>query len=136
MFLLQLAFAYCLQKYGAINQNQSWKKNMAAWCIGTGLTIGLAVTPVDAADLALGSEVFGNSCATCHSGGNNVIESQKTLRKEALETYLDGGFSVESIIYQVENGKGAMPAWEGVLSPEEIQSVAAYVYDQATNSKW
>lgn len=31
---------------------------------------------------------------------------------------------------QVENGKGAMPAWEGRLSEEEIQGVAAYVLKQ------
>lgn len=31
---------------------------------------------------------------------------------------------------QVENGKGAMPAWEGRLSDDEIQAVAAYVLKQ------
>lgn len=29
-----------------------------------------------------------------------------------------------------------MPAWEGRLDDDEIQAVAAYVYDQAANSKW
>jgi cytochrome c6 len=37
---------------------------------------------------------------------------------------------------QVENGKGAMPAWAGTLDEDEIQAVAAYVYDQAQGSKW
>ncbi len=37
---------------------------------------------------------------------------------------------------QVENGKGAMPAWEGTLDDDEIQAVAAYVYDQASGDKW
>jgi cytochrome c6 len=36
----------------------------------------------------------------------------------------------------VTNGKNGMPAWEDVLSEEEIQAVASYVYDQATNDKW
>lgn len=64
------------------------------------------------------------------------MEAEKTLQKEALEQYLEGGFSVDSIVYQVENGKGVMPSWVGRLSEDEIQSVAAYVYDQASNSKW
>lgn len=43
---------------------------------------------------------------------------------------------LEAIVYQVENGKGAMPAWDGRLSEDEIQAVAAYVYDQAAGDKW
>jgi cytochrome c6 len=37
---------------------------------------------------------------------------------------------------QVTNGKNAMPAWAGRLSEDEIQDVAAYVFDQASNDKW
>ena len=37
---------------------------------------------------------------------------------------------------QVTNGKNAMPAWADRLSEEEIQDVAAYVFNQATNSLW
>ncbi len=37
---------------------------------------------------------------------------------------------------QVTNGKNAMPAWAGRLSEDEIQDVAAYVYDQASGDKW
>lgn len=29
-----------------------------------------------------------------------------------------------------------MPAWAGRLSEDEIQDVAAYVYDQASGDKW
>jgi mono/diheme cytochrome c family protein len=29
-----------------------------------------------------------------------------------------------------------MPAWGGQLSPEEINAVASYVYDQASGDKW
>lgn len=38
--------------------------------------------------------------------------------------------------FQVQNGKNQMPAWEDNLEEEEIQAVAEYVYDQATNDKW
>ena len=39
--------------------------------------------------------------AACHQGGRNVVISEKTLDKDALEKYLDGGFSLEAIVYQV-----------------------------------
>ena len=34
------------------------------------------------------------------------------------------------------NGKGAMPAWGDRLDEEEIEAVANYVFEQATNNKW
>ena len=80
--------------------------------------------------------MFNGNCAACHAGGNNVIQNEKTLRKEALEQYLEGGLKESSIVYQVTNGKNAMPAFGGRLDPEDIDNVAAYVFDQATNSKW
>lgn len=95
----------------------------------------LTLAPVAfAADLEAGATVFNGNCAACHAGGNNVIQNEKTLRKEALEAYLEGGYKESSIVYQVTNGKNAMPAFGGRLDPEDIDNVAAYVFDQA--SKW
>jgi len=54
-----------------------------------------------AVDLENGSQVFQGNCAACHAGGNNVIQSEKTLRKEALEQYLAGGLKEASIVTQV-----------------------------------
>jgi len=101
--------------------------------IGASLFLG---QPAFAADLEAGAQVFAGNCAACHAGGNNVIQNEKTLRKEALEQYLDGGLKEASIITQVTNGKNAMPAFGGRLDDDEIQNVAAYVYDQATGAKW
>jgi cytochrome c6 len=36
----------------------------------------------------------------------------------------------------VENGKGAMPAWADRLDEDEIEAVANYVYQQASNNAW
>lgn len=88
------------------------------------------------ADLALGQQVFEGNCAACHAGGNNNVIPDHTLRKAAIEQFLDGGFKLEAIKYQVENGKSAMPAWEGRLDEDEIDSVVAYVYDKASNNSW
>ncbi|CEM31507.1 unnamed protein product [Vitrella brassicaformis CCMP3155] len=87
-----------------------------------------------AGDPELGEIIFSGNCAACHAGGNNVVQAEKTLKKEALETY--GVNTVDKVIYQVTNGKNAMPAFGGRLSEEDIQDVAAYVIDQATGDKW
>ncbi len=36
----------------------------------------------------------------------------------------------------MQNGKGAMPAWEDTLDEEEIEAVAKYVYDTAERGGW
>jgi cytochrome c6 len=90
-------------------------------------------SPVLAADLATGTKVFSANCAACHAGGGNVVNSAKTLKKGALEE--NGMASPDAIISQVTNGKAAMPSFKGRLSPEEIESVAAYVLGKA-DSGW
>ena len=100
------------------------------------IAAGRAVAPAYAADLDNGANVFAGNCAACHAGGNNVIQNEKTLRKDALTSYLAGGFSEASIVTQVTNGKNAMPAFGGRLDDSDIVDVAAYVFDQASGSKW
>ena len=56
--------------------------------------------------------------------------------QDALVSYLTGGFKEESIVYQVTNGKNAMPAFGGRLSDDEIFDVASFVYSQASGDKW
>lgn len=82
-----------------------------------------------AGDIESGATIFAGNCAACHAGGNNVIQAEKTLKKDAISQYLTGGLKETSIVTQVTNGKNAMPAFGGRLSDEEIGDVAAYVYD-------
>ena len=60
-----------------------------------------SATPARAYDAALGKEVFEGNCATCHSGGKNVLIPSKTLAKADIEQYLDGGYNLTAIIKQV-----------------------------------
>lgn len=94
---------------------------------GAVLLLGLAVPVSSAGDVMAGEQIFRSNCAACHSGGTNVIMPEKTLEKAALEQYLYGGRSEESIVRQVTNGKNAMPAFGGRLREEEIENVASYV---------
>lgn len=86
-----------------------------------------------AADLTNGSKVFSANCAACHVGGGNLVNSTKTLKKDALETYKMN--SLDAIKAQVTNGKAAMPSFKSRLTDDEIEDVAAYVLDRA-NAGW
>ncbi|MEQ9621162.1 cytochrome c6 PetJ [Coleofasciculus chthonoplastes] len=91
---------------------------------------GLAFSrPALAADTAKGATIFSANCNACHIGGNNIVMAQKTLKKDALEKY--GMDSMDAIVYQVTNGKGAMPRFGGRLKADQIENVAAYVLEQA-----
>ncbi|KPQ36986.1 MAG: cytochrome c6 PetJ [Phormidesmis priestleyi Ana] len=92
------------------------------------------IPPAIAADLGQGAQVFSASCAACHVGGGNVVMSNKTLKQDALEQYLEGygtEHATTAIVYQVTNGKGAMPSFQGRLTDAQIEDVAAYVQDQS-----
>lgn len=89
-----------------------------------------ALTPAAwAGDAAKGAQVFSANCASCHMGGKNVVNPQKTLKKEALKQY--GMDSLEAIKTQVTKGKNAMPAFGGRLTEQQIEDVATYVLEQS-----
>jgi len=114
-------------------------ERLAANAAAVALAIASATagaTPAFAGNAANGEQIFSGNCAACHAGGNNVIQAEKTLKKDALVEYLAGGFKEESIVYQVTNGKNAMPAFGGRLSDEEIADVAAYVYKTSNADSW
>lgn len=82
-----------------------------------------------AGDAAVGAKIFSNNCAACHIGGGNVVNAQKTLKKDALAQFsMD---SIEAITTQVTNGKNAMPSFKGKLDAAQIEDVATYVLAQA-----
>ena len=85
--------------------------------------------PALAADLENGAKIFSANCAACHSGGGNLINANKTLKKEVLEKYEMK--SLDAVTIQVTKGKNAMPAFGGRLNPKQIEDVASYVLDQA-----
>lgn len=80
-------------------------------------------------DIDNGEKIFSANCTACHTGGNNVIMPEKTLKKDALKE--NGMNNVDAIEYQVTNGKNAMPAFGGRLSDGEIEDVANYVLSQS-----
>ena len=73
--------------------------------------------------LDLGKNIFLNkgNCATCHAlndaGSNADIGPNLNLIKP----------DVGRVVMAVTNGIGVMPAYEGILTSEEIEAVAVYV---------
>jgi cytochrome c6 len=89
--------------------------------------------PALAAETSNGAKIFQANCSSCHIGGGNILVAEKTLNKEALSKYLADYNTdpIQAIIYQVQNGKNAMPAFKNNLTSEEILDVAAYIFQKA-----
>jgi len=75
--------------------------------------------------MVLGLEVYNNKaqCGVCH-----------TLQAARSTGDIGPNFdqlkpTIPQIISAVINGIGVMPPWEGILTDEEIEAVAYYVFD-------
>jgi cytochrome c6 len=82
--------------------------------------------------LEIGKKLFLSNCNVCHLAGNNIIIAEKNLKKDALE--LNGMNNVNAIIYQITNGKNAMPAFGTRLKDIEIEAIANYVLNESENN--
>jgi len=76
----------------------------------------------------LGLDVFKNKaeCGTCHTlkAANTNGEIGPNLDRLNLQE--------SQIISAVRNGIGVMPPWEGILTYEEIEAVAYYIFNSAS----
>ena len=73
----------------------------------------------------LGLNVYNNKaeCGACHTLQAAGSESQIGPNLDMLKPQMN------QIIVAVTNGIGVMQAWEGILSYEEIEAVAYYVFN-------
>ena len=75
--------------------------------------------------MELGLDVYNNKamCGTCHTlqdaGSSGDIGPNLDMLKP----------QVAQIINAVTNGIGVMPPWEGILTKEEIEAVAYYIFN-------
>jgi mono/diheme cytochrome c family protein len=70
--------------------------------------------------IAAGSKLFARNCSPCH--GPRMIEPQGAFD---LRTFPPE--EPERFARSVTEGKGQMPAWGGMLKPDEIQALWSYV---------
>jgi len=75
--------------------------------------------------MELGLNTFNNkaACGTCHALQATGSDGEIGPNLDMLKPQID------QIIYVVTNGIGVMPAWDGILTPEEIEAVAYYVFN-------
>jgi len=75
--------------------------------------------------MVLGLKVYNNKamCGTCHVLQAAGSDGNIGPNLDQLKLQLD------QIIYAVTNGIGVMQAWEGILTQEEIEAVAYYVFN-------
>ena len=73
----------------------------------------------------LGLEVYNNKaqCGVCHVLQSAGSEGQIGPNLDQLKP------TISRIISVVNNGIGVMQAWEGILTYEEIEAVAYYVFN-------
>lgn len=80
-------------------------------------------------DPAAGKPVFADNCAGCHgvsgTGGNGGPDL----------TAIPSATDEATVMKQVQNGGGGMPAFRGTLTQKQIQDVTAYVTQEITNKK-
>ena len=78
--------------------------------------------------MILGLEIYNNKaqCGVCHSleaaGSDGQIGPNLDMLKPQME----------QIILVVTNGIGVMPPWGGILTKEEIEAVAYYVFNSTS----
>ena len=73
----------------------------------------------------LGLDVYNNKaqCGVCHTLQVAVSSGDIGPNLDQLKP------SIDRIIYVVTNGIGVMQAWEGILTDEEIEAVAHYIFN-------
>ena len=95
--------------------------------LGIGLAIVLGFTtgagPAAAADIQRGASLYSTHCAACHgSNGTPVMPGAPNFRR--IESLLRPD---TQLLASVRAGKGAMPAYFGILRDREILDVIAYL---------
>jgi cytochrome c oxidase cbb3-type subunit 3 len=78
--------------------------------------------------LKTGASLFKDKCAMCHGEKlQGIIGPNLTDH-----FWINGDGTRVSVIHVIKKGSPAkgMPAWEGLLKPDEIKSVAAYIFSK------
>lgn len=111
----------------------SWAWLSPAWSAadaddGSASQAVVAAAPPAAADMDAaakkGKRLYAAICARCH--GLNMVNSGEAtfnLREFPLD-------QKERFVESVTKGKRAMPAWGGILKPEEVEWLWAYINTQ------
>jgi mono/diheme cytochrome c family protein len=90
----------------------------------TATTTATAKTTTGGGRVAAGARLFSDNCESCHGSMGAGGHVGPNLQTSSVAEHLD---QVET---QIRHGGGAMPPFSGVLSDQEIGTVAHYVVEQ------
>ncbi len=79
-----------------------------------------APTPTAAPD---GKEIFDERCSTCHGMNGGGVAAAVNI----LGPSLKAEHNEKWVLHRIRNGKGKMPTFSRILTPQQIQAVADYV---------
>lgn len=88
------------------------------------LLIPAAAWAQDSVHIAAGADVYRDKCAECH--GERLVNPGASFDLRKLRADERPRFDKS-----VNDGKGQMPAWGGVLSAEEMDALWAYIRSKA-----
>jgi len=89
----------------------------------TACLLALSAGTGSAADVIRGGEIYRAYCANCHGpSGRPVLPTAPDFSRQERLFQPD-----PSLMQSVRNGKGAMPAFQGLLRDREILDVVAYL---------
>jgi alcohol dehydrogenase (cytochrome c) len=83
---------------------------------------GGGATP-ESGDPASGEQVFADNCSSCHGADGQGGNGRPDLSRSSVSG------TAEAVANKVRVGGKGMPAFEGVLTPNQINDVAAFVAD-------
>ncbi len=96
----------------------------------------MQVNPITAnrQSIAQGSSIYQKNCASCH-GANAMGDGPSATYLKPKPTNLramSGGHSDGDFAWKITNGRGAMPAWENILSETDVWHTVNYIQSLKT----
>jgi mono/diheme cytochrome c family protein len=119
--LLVVAMLGAVEVFGEAHESEGGAEHTESGATDTGEQGDTGGGGGGGGDLAAGEEIFVANCGSCHT-----LEAAGTSGNVGPNLN-DSSFDQGAVEEQVAQGGGGMPAFEGQLSEEEIQNVAAYV---------
>jgi len=98
-----------------------WRASLRGAALAAAL--GLLPPAGSAADVIRGGEIYRAYCANCHGpNGRPVLPTAPDFSRQERLLQPD-----PALLQSVRNGRGAMPAFQGLLRDREILDVIAYL---------
>jgi quinohemoprotein ethanol dehydrogenase len=74
--------------------------------------------------IAAGEQLYDEHCASCHGEKLRSTGAMPDLKEQRA----DGRSRFDQIVM---NGRGQMPAWQGIVGPDELDQLWAYIRSRA-----